>query len=73
MFTAEGTFGRKHLKFGTFLYMAELYPINGEIYPLLMGNYSGYRGKAPNMRCLPTEGAFGRKHLKFGDLPIMAE
>ena len=38
---------------------------------MIRRNYSGYRGKAPNLRCLRVLRT--RKHLKFGDLPIMAE
>jgi len=40
-------------------------------YGKITGNYSVYRGKAPNLRCLRVRST--RKHLKFGDLPIMAE
>ena len=34
-------------------------------------NYSAYRGKTPNLRCLRVRST--RKHLKFGNSPLMAE
>ena len=34
-------------------------------------NYSGYRGKTPNLRCLQVLRT--RKHLKFGNFPKTPE